>query len=78
MVRVLQKEYERRGKPLDSTAWSLAQIRAYMNYQFRLIGAKQLQIQDLAGYAWRLPKKGPDGAPADLPPEMGAPPLGKD
>ena len=45
-----------------------------MKWQLRLFSANKIKKKDLGGFAWKLPKKGEHGEPADLPEEVTAGP----
>jgi hypothetical protein len=72
MLAAASGEYIRRGKPLETTKWTLDQVHSYMQWQLR----SQATTPEppgghwVGGFAWRLPQCGERGAPAELPADV--------
>ncbi|CAL1155332.1 unnamed protein product [Cladocopium goreaui] len=63
-------QYNRRNKPAESTGWSSAEIHKYMQWQLDLYSKGKLKKSQVGGYAWKLPKRDPNGQPPPLPEEV--------
>jgi hypothetical protein len=68
MIKTLKEEYEKRGRPLDSTGWSPKEVRQFMSWQFEV--QKPKKKDKIGGFSWLLPEKGSGGRPAALPTEV--------
>ena len=63
MIEAVQREYDRRGRPLEYTGWSIGEVRTFM--QARM---KKLEVGDDVGvFAHMLPKRPSQHEPAPLP-----------
>ena len=69
-IGAAKAQYETRGKPMASTGWSPSQVHMYVKWQLSKFETGKCRRGELGGFAWTLPKKGADGRPADLPPEV--------
>ena len=70
MHNAIMSEIERRGFPLKKTAWGPQEVRSYIKYQIHMRAEGRLREADFGGFAFKLPSKSPENAPAPLPEEI--------
>ena len=70
MISAAKAQYLRRAQPAQSTGWCANDIHRYMKYQLHQYKTGALKRSSVGGFSWLLPKKGPDGRPAELPQEV--------
>ena len=63
MLKAVAKEYQRRGRPMESTGWTPEQVVAYMEHRMPTLKSGA----DVGVFAHFLPKRSADGTPAALP-----------
>ena len=63
-------EYNARGCPLQSTAWTLEEVYMFMQVQLAKYERGMITADQIGGRSWELPTKSTNGAPAAFPDDI--------
>ena len=70
MMDAAVAQYQRRSCPTAHTGWGPDEIHQFMRFQFHQLKIGQLRRREIGGWRWKLPKRGSEGEPAPLPPDV--------